>query len=109
MADVLRTLKGKAIVSLNDHPDMRRVFRDFEMETVPVRYTVSGAAPVRRSELIIYSWNRSADPVGLFQAINLCPGAGDGCSGRLDRHRRATRPAACRRRPGSVYDCASSA
>lgn len=66
MAAMLRTLKGKAIVSLNDHSDMRRVFGDFETEVVPVTYAMNSATPARRSELIVYSWNRSDDPVGLF-------------------------------------------
>ncbi|QVN18994.1 DNA adenine methylase [Burkholderia pyrrocinia] len=66
MAELLRRLKGKAIVSLNDHPDIRRVFEGFEFEVAPITYTVNGAQPAKRSELIIYSWDRSVDPVGLF-------------------------------------------
>ncbi len=67
MADVLKQLKGRAIVSLNDHPDIRRVFADFQMETAEIQYTVGGGGnAARRSELIIYSWDRAGDPVGLF-------------------------------------------
>lgn len=67
MAETLRTLKGRAIVSLNDHPEIRRIFADFDIDTVPIRYTVGGAnATVERNEVIIYSWDRKADPVGLF-------------------------------------------
>lgn len=67
MADLLRSLKGKAIVSLNDHPDIRRIFAEFEIDTVPIKYSVGGGAKtVDRNEVIIYSWNRSLDPVGLF-------------------------------------------
>jgi DNA adenine methylase len=67
MAAAMKTLKGKAIVSLNDHPDIRRIFADFEMETVPISYTVGGGGKaVDRAEVIIYSWDRSLDPVGLF-------------------------------------------
>lgn len=67
MASMLRSLKGKAIISLNDHPDIRRIFAEFEIDTVPIKYTVGGGAKtVDRNEVIIYSWDRSKDPVGLF-------------------------------------------
>jgi DNA adenine methylase len=67
MADLLRSPKGKAIVSLNDHPDIRRIFAEFEIDTVPIKYSVGGGAKtVDRNEVIIYSWDRSLDPVGLF-------------------------------------------
>lgn len=67
MATMLRNLKGKAIVSLNDHPDIRRIFAEFEMDTVPIKYSVGGGdKAVDRMEVIIYSWDRTLDPVGLF-------------------------------------------
>ncbi|TCS37502.1 DNA adenine methylase [Paucimonas lemoignei] len=67
MADILRNLKGKAIVSLNDHPDIRRVFDGFYIETAPIQYTVGGGAKtVDRMEVIIYSWDKPGDPAGLF-------------------------------------------
>ena len=66
MAALMRGLKGKAIVSLNDHPDIRRCFAGFEMEAVEINYTVGGGQGVARREVIIYSWDRAAEPVGLF-------------------------------------------
>ena len=66
MADMLRGLKGKAIVSLNDHPEIRRCFAGFEMESLDINYTVGGGAGVGRQEVIIYSWDREQEPVGLF-------------------------------------------
>lgn len=67
MATLLKTISGKAIISLNDHPDIRRIFADFQIDTVPIKYTVGGGAKtVDRNEVIIYSWDRSRDPVGLF-------------------------------------------
>lgn len=67
MAALLKTISGKAIISLNDHPDIRRIFADFEIDTVPIKYTVGGGAKsVDRNEVIIYSWDRSREPVGLF-------------------------------------------
>jgi len=67
MADMMRKLKAKAIISLNDHPDIRRIFDGFQMDTVPIQYTIGGGGKsVDRMELIIYSWDRAAEPVGLF-------------------------------------------
>lgn len=67
MAQKLRSIKGKAIISLNDHPDIRRCFAGFEMETLKIDYTVGGGANrVERGEVIIYSWDRQAEPAGLF-------------------------------------------
>lgn len=67
MADLMGRLKGKAILSLNDHPDIRRIFARFQIDTVPISYTVAGGGKaVDRGELIIYSRDRSSDPVGLF-------------------------------------------
>ncbi|GGX43085.1 DNA adenine methylase [Undibacterium squillarum] len=67
MAAMLKKLKGKAIISLNDHPDIRRIFSDFYIETVPIKYSVGGGAnTVDRQEVIIYSWDKQAEPAGLF-------------------------------------------
>jgi DNA adenine methylase len=67
MAAKLRKIKGKAVISLNDHPDIRRCFEGFGMETLSIDYTVGGGAnKVERQELIIYSWDREAEPAGLF-------------------------------------------
>lgn len=67
MAELMSRLKGKAILSLNDHPDIRRVFGRFQMDTTGINYIVGGGGKgVERSELIIYSWDREAEPAGLF-------------------------------------------
>ncbi len=66
MADMLRNLKGKAIVTLNDHPDIRAVFDGFAIESTDIRYTVGGGSGVERREVIIFSWDVHAQPAGLF-------------------------------------------
>lgn len=67
MAARLKTLKGKALISLNDHPDIRRVFQDFQIHETELQYTVGGGGKSGKSgELLIFSWNISADPAGLF-------------------------------------------
>ncbi|MET3444705.1 hypothetical protein ABIC76_000032 [Ralstonia sp. 1138] len=45
---------------------IRRCFAGFEMEAVDINYTVGGGQGVARREVIIYSWDRAAEPVGLF-------------------------------------------
>ena len=52
MAEMMSTLQGRAILTINDHPDMRRIFGAFERRSVPIRYTVGGGAGVDRRELI---------------------------------------------------------
>lgn len=67
MAATLREIQGKAIVSLNDHPDIRRCFAGLHMETVPITYQVGGGHKgVERTELLIFSWDVAAEPAGLF-------------------------------------------
>ena len=67
MAAKLRQIKGKAVVSLNDHPAIRECFAGFDMEALKLDYTVGGGANrVERGELVIYSWDRQFEPAGLF-------------------------------------------
>lgn len=67
MAELMRGLQGKMLVSINDHPDIRRVFDGFEMEALDIQYTVGGGGrQAARKELIVYSWDRAAEPAGLF-------------------------------------------
>ena len=67
MAELMARLKVKAILSLNDHPDIRGVFVQFQMETTGISYTVGGGGrAVDRQELVIYSWDQAAEPAGLF-------------------------------------------
>lgn len=57
LAMCLRGLKGKALLSINDHPDIRAVFAGLPMEEVDIRYTVGGGGNVEEArELIIRSW-----------------------------------------------------
>ncbi|MET3518125.1 hypothetical protein ABIC63_005935 [Pseudacidovorax sp. 1753] len=49
----LRKIKGKTIVSINDHPDIRRALDGFQMESLVVDCTVGGGANrAERQELI---------------------------------------------------------
>lgn len=45
------------IISVNDHPEMRRVFAGLEMRPVSITYTVGGSGVSNeRQELIIGNW-----------------------------------------------------
>ncbi|MFC4538103.1 hypothetical protein ACFO0U_04830 [Chromohalobacter sarecensis] len=57
---------GKAIISLNDHPDIRRIFVGYHIETTDIRYTVGGGKGSDAREVLIFSWNVEAEPAGLF-------------------------------------------
>jgi DNA adenine methylase len=57
LADIMRNITGKAILSINDHPDIRRVFDGFPMESIGINYTVGGGGRgAARRELIIRNW-----------------------------------------------------
>lgn len=55
MADVLRGISGRFILSLNDRPEVRRIFAGFDIEEVGVRYTVGGAACSQQARELIIS------------------------------------------------------
>lgn len=57
MATVLSKLKGKAIISLNDHPDIRRIFADYHIKSTDIRYTVGGSKGSEAREVLIFSWD----------------------------------------------------
>lgn len=56
LADRLGRLKGKGIVSLNDHPDIRRCFRGFRMKSTDIQYTVGGGKGIKSREVLIFNW-----------------------------------------------------
>lgn len=42
LAERMATMKGRSILTINDHPDMRRAFARFPSTVVPIRYTIGG-------------------------------------------------------------------
>lgn len=42
MADQLRAIRGRFVLSLNDHPEVRRIFAGFAFREEKVRYTLAG-------------------------------------------------------------------
>jgi DNA adenine methylase len=67
LAAAMRKLQGKAMLSINDHPQIREAFAGLHMESLDITYTIAGGAkPTDRKELVIWSWDQAADPSGLF-------------------------------------------
>lgn len=58
MAELLRSIKGKAVVTVNDVPEMREAFAGLTMQRVSITYTVAADAAKRKptGELIIRNW-----------------------------------------------------
>ncbi|WP_368565473.1 DNA adenine methylase [Pseudoxanthomonas sp. UTMC 1351] len=52
LASIMAGLKGRAILTINDHRDMRRLFDRFEGKTVPIRYSIGGGRGAARRERI---------------------------------------------------------
>jgi DNA adenine methylase len=55
LAETMRGIKGRAILSTNDSADVRRILRGFKREAVELAYTVGGGRKMAR-ELIVRSW-----------------------------------------------------
>lgn len=57
LASLMATLKGKALLTINDHPDIRKLFSGFPRSTLKTSYTIGGnAKPKSATELAIRSW-----------------------------------------------------
>ncbi|MHA1523380.1 MAG: DNA adenine methylase, partial [Alphaproteobacteria bacterium] len=60
MATVLRAIKGRFILSLNDVPEVREIFTGFTIEPVKLTYTVGGGKGRAAKEVIITNFEASA-------------------------------------------------
>lgn len=57
IAESMRAMKGSAILTINDHPEMKRVFKGFTAETVEIDYTIGGSGTgKKRREMIVRNW-----------------------------------------------------
>lgn len=58
LAAVMRGLEGKALLTINDSPDVREVFKGFKSDPLRVSYTVGGtkAGAPKSNELLFRSW-----------------------------------------------------
>lgn len=59
MAEFMRTCKGKVMVSINDHPDIRKAFEGLCMLGLDIKYSVANShgAPETSQELVITNWD----------------------------------------------------
>ena len=59
LAEVMRTCGGKVMLSINDHPEMRRVFAGFRTDQIPITYAMGAGTAgkgAKRMELVVMSW-----------------------------------------------------
>lgn len=59
LASAMRALKGRALLTINDHPDMRRVFAGFRIKRMATKYTIGHTAKAKKTqryELAVMSW-----------------------------------------------------
>lgn len=56
LAHKLRHIKGKFLLTINDHPDIRKLYKDLPALKMPVRYTVAKAGNQNTHELIIANY-----------------------------------------------------
>jgi DNA adenine methylase len=56
IAALLRGLKGKFILSINDHPRMREIFRGFKVSKVRILYTCAKGGNKPVTELLISNY-----------------------------------------------------
>lgn len=58
LAELMKSMHGKAMLSINDHPDIRRAFDGFFMHETGIKYSVSNThgKPTESSELIITNY-----------------------------------------------------
>ncbi|AMP06531.1 D12 class N6 adenine-specific DNA methyltransferase family protein [Collimonas pratensis] len=59
MAEFMRTCKGKVMVSINDHPDIRQAFCGFTMMGLDIKYGIGNVhgQPGGSKELVITNWD----------------------------------------------------
>jgi DNA adenine methylase len=57
MAELLGAIKGRFILSINDHPEVRKLFAGFHIETVKITYSLHRIVGKRHQELLIRNFN----------------------------------------------------
>ncbi|GAB4181288.1 MAG: hypothetical protein Tsb002_01110 [Wenzhouxiangellaceae bacterium] len=57
MAELLTRIKGKAILTINDHPDIREIFAGLNCYQTDINYTVGGGGKAKAAKELIYCIN----------------------------------------------------
>lgn len=57
LAKMMRECKGKVMLSINDHPDIRELFKGFRITELNLAYSISREKTQKTSgELVICNW-----------------------------------------------------
>lgn len=56
MAELARSIKGRMVISIGDHPQIREVFAGLRLKEVPLNHTVGGRGGKQANELIYFNW-----------------------------------------------------
>lgn len=58
LADAMGSCKGRTLLTINDHPDIRKIFTGFKYERLEITYIVGGVKSGRKkaTELLYRSW-----------------------------------------------------
>ncbi|HEY5804859.1 MAG TPA: DNA adenine methylase [Lysobacter sp.] len=57
LAAAMAAMKGRAVLTINDHPDMRRIYGRFDATPLRTTYTVGGGARAKvAGELLVRNW-----------------------------------------------------
>lgn len=58
LAEAMRSMSGKSMLTINDHTDIRRVFKGLRFERAKIKYTVGGAGRSGKetTELVYRNW-----------------------------------------------------
>lgn len=58
LAKAMRTMQGKMMLSINDHPDVRALFAEFRITELQLTYVVGRnmESRIKRGELVICNW-----------------------------------------------------
>lgn len=56
ISKLMAKVKGKIILSINDHEVIRDIFKNFRIEAIPITYSLSNSASSKTQELLIYNW-----------------------------------------------------
>lgn len=69
MAEAMRTIKGKMMVSINDHPDIRKAFAGHHFLELDIQYSLQKeGAPQTSNELVITNYD-TTNMGGLFDGM----------------------------------------
>jgi len=67
MADTLKGIKGKFLLSINDHPEIREVFKDFNIRPVELTYSVKKEDTTLGRELLVSNYEMNKGQLNIFE------------------------------------------